>query len=285
MVVRAAGWRYRDDHDRGCRQHRGRRDGRSGLSMPPETALPCPVHGGRLRETVVPERPGPVRHAGPVRAPDGRVVGAGTEYLPGKSRWQRRLRWGRRLWRDVGVSVGHAAGQRPPEALVARDRLQPGMELVRVAEPAELGPGDDERVLYRVGRDLRGQRIAVLVEGCRVPVQGRGEPVQFACRDRRGDFWVVHISTVVPAYWTRAVRPKTVRSSASPTACSAASYCSSGWSRGAGLAGGDGAGQDPKRGPQRAFGDYREDGGVLPALLGRGPVVVGRHERAFLDWL
>ena len=29
----------------------------------------------------------------------------------------------------------------PPEALVARDRLQPGMELARVAEPAELGPG------------------------------------------------------------------------------------------------------------------------------------------------
>ena len=223
MVVRAAGRRYRHDHDRGRRQHRCRRDGRSGLSMPPETALPCPAQGVRLRETVVPERPGPVRHAGPVRAPGGRVVGAGTEYLPGKSRRQRRLGWGRRLWRDVGVSVDHAVGQRPPEALVARDRLQPGVELVRVAEPVELAPGDDERVLYRVGRDLRRHRVAVLVQGCRVLVEGRGEPVQFACRDRRGDFWVVHLSTVVRAYGTRAVRPKTVRSSASPTVCSAAS--------------------------------------------------------------
>src|SRR5580692_7421788 len=60
---------------------------------------------------------------------------------------------------------------------------------------------------------------------------------------------------------------------------------SSGWGRGAGLAGGDGAGQDPERSPQRAFGDHREDGGVLPALLGRRPVVVGRHERALLEWL
>ncbi len=161
-MVRAAGRRHRDDHDRSRRQHRCRRDGRSGLPVPPDTA-PRPAQGARLRETVVPERPGPVRHAGPVRAPGGCVVGAGAEYLPGKSRRQRRPGWGRRLRRDAGVNAGHAGGQRPPEALVARDRLQPGMELARVAEPAKVGPGDDECVLYRVGRDLRCHRVAVLV--------------------------------------------------------------------------------------------------------------------------
>src|SRR5580693_9084675 len=60
---------------------------------------------------------------------------------------------------------------------------------------------------------------------------------------------------------------------------------SQGRDRGAGLAGGDRARQDPEGGPQRALRDHREDGRVLPALLGCGPVVVGRHERPLLDWL
>ena len=38
--------------------------------------------------------------------------------------------------------------------------------------------------------------------------------------------------------------------------------------QGAGLAGGDGACQDPEGGPQRTLRDHREDGRVLPALLG-----------------
>src|SRR6478672_563809 len=55
--------------------------------------------------------------------------------------------------------------------------------------------------------------------------------------------------------------------------------------RGTALAGGNSAGQDPERGPQRALRDHREDGGVLPVLPGRRPVVVGRYERALLDGL
>src|SRR5256885_11094900 len=43
--------------------------------------------------------------------------------------------------------------------------------------------------------------------------------------------------------------------------------------------------QDSERCPQRAFRYDRKDVRVLPGLIDRRPVVVGRHERALIDRL
>ena len=202
-VAQAAGWQACEDRGRDRqhrREYRHRRHGRDGPTAPPEAFWqasgeaepPCPRPGAGLRKPVVAEGPGPVRHADPVRSAGGRVVRAGAEHLPGKARRQRRL------GRGAGLRLGRTAHQGPAEALVAGDRLQPGIELGRVAEPVDAGPGDDERVPYRFGGDRGFHRVAVVIQCGRVPVQDRSEPVQFARRDRRDDCWVVHAPTVIP---------------------------------------------------------------------------------------
>jgi hypothetical protein len=73
-------------------------------------------------------------------------------------------------------------------ALVPRDRIQPGPELARVAEAAELSGGDEERILHGVGgiRGLTQQRPAIGVQRHRVPVVRLGDPARIA-RHNGGD--------------------------------------------------------------------------------------------------
>ena len=42
-------------------------------------------------------------------------------------------------------------GAEPAQALVARDRVEPGAQLARVAKAMELSRGDEKRILHRVG--------------------------------------------------------------------------------------------------------------------------------------
>ena len=90
------------------------------------------------------------------------------------------------LLADVGAGVGHLAGlvqvglpgpaAQPAVALVAAHRVQPGAEPVGVPQAAELGGGDDEGVLDRVGGvgGLAEQGPAVGMQAGRVLVIGRG---------------------------------------------------------------------------------------------------------------
>jgi len=105
-----------------------------------------------------------------------------------------------------GGQVGHLVERRggfprtqPAMAFVPRDRVQPGPELARVAEAAELGGGDEERILHRVGgiRGFAQQGPAVGVQRHRVPVVGFGDPVRIARHDGRDHLPVPHGHTVV----------------------------------------------------------------------------------------
>jgi hypothetical protein len=102
-----------------------------------------------------------------------------------------------RLGRQVGRLLeprGDVPGPKPPQAFVARDRVEPGTELSWVTKTAKLGGGDEERVLYRVGGigRLAQHGTAVGVERHRVPVVRLGEPVRVTEDDGRDDLRVFH---------------------------------------------------------------------------------------------
>jgi hypothetical protein len=80
----------------------------------------------------------------------------------------------------------------PAVALVPRDREQPGPELGRVTEAAQLGRGDEERVLDGVSgiRGLTQQGPAVGVQRHRVRVVRLGDAVRVA-RHGGGDHLLV----------------------------------------------------------------------------------------------
>ncbi len=88
-------------------------------------------------------------------------------------------------------------GPCPAQAFVPRDRAQPGAELVRITEPAELGGGDGKGVRHGIGGLSRRVRIgqhgpAVGIERRRVTVIRLGEPVRVTVDDGRDELTVLH---------------------------------------------------------------------------------------------
>ena len=114
---------------------------------------------------------------GPLGAPSG----AGT-------------RVGRRTGQVGGFVEARLRPAQPAVTLVAGHRVEPGPQLARVAQAAEPGGGDDERVLDRVGGVVRITQhpVAVTVQGLGVLVVGVGQPGRVASRDGRDDLAVVH---------------------------------------------------------------------------------------------
>ena len=93
------------------------------------------------------------------------------------------------------VECGRGLPRPPPAvALVPRDRVQPGPELARIAEAAELGRGDEERVLHGVGGvlGLTQQGAAVGVQRHRVRVVRLGDAARVARHDGGDDLPVLH---------------------------------------------------------------------------------------------
>jgi hypothetical protein len=82
-----------------------------------------------------------MRHAHPVGTSGRRVIRAGLQHPLAQVTGRTDLRQRRIRGRPGGV--GREPG-RPElaQAFVLRDRVQPGPELVRIAEPLELGGGD-----------------------------------------------------------------------------------------------------------------------------------------------
>jgi len=79
-------------------------------------------------------------------------------------------------------------------ALVPCDREQPGPELARVAEAAELGRGDEERILHGVGGvlGLAQQGPAIGVQRHRVRVVRLGDAIRVARHDGGDHLLVLH---------------------------------------------------------------------------------------------
>src|ERR1700677_1156080 len=100
----------------------------------------------------------------------------------------------RRRIRRVGERGAAFRGPQPAQAFVARDRVEPGAELGRVTKPAELGGGDEKRILHRVGGvgGLAQHRAAVSVERYGVPVVRLSEPIRVTSHDGGDNLWVLH---------------------------------------------------------------------------------------------
>ena len=101
---------------------------------------------------------------------------------------------------------------------------------------------------------------------------GRGPVYRRAAEGRAAPAWPCDSSTGAPGAACQVItspwsQPPGHPADA-PTAAGLLQRSLIGPGQGAGLAGGDGACQDPEGGPQRALRDHREDGRVLPALLG-----------------
>ena len=92
-----------------------------------------------------------------------------------------------------------APGPQPAQAFVAGDRVEPRAQPGRIAQVPELGRGDQEGVLHRVGGigRLTEQRPAVRVEAGRIVVIGSSESGRVSCDDRCDDLPVLHGLTVV----------------------------------------------------------------------------------------
>ena len=95
-------------------------------------------------------------------------------------------------------------GGEPPRpqaavALVAGHRIQPRTEPVRIAQPVQLGRGDDVGVLHRVGGigRLTEQRPAVGIQCRSVVVISGSESGRVSCDNRCDDLPVLHGLTVV----------------------------------------------------------------------------------------
>ena len=86
------------------------------------------------------------------------------------------------------------AGPQPTEAFVTRYRIEPGPQLARVAQAAELGGGHEKRILHRVGGigRLAEHRAAVRVERHGVLVVRLGKPGGVTGHDGRDNLWVFH---------------------------------------------------------------------------------------------
>ena len=166
--------------------------------MPPDLVPPSrPGRDDRSRESRPAERARAMRHAHPVGASGRRVVRAGLQdplaQAVGRTDLRQRAIRGR-------TAAAPAASPRRPEltqAFVPRDRVQPGTELVRIAEPLELGGGDDKGVRHGVGRLTRRVRVgqhepAVGVQRRRVTVVRLGEPVRVTGDDGRDQLTVLH---------------------------------------------------------------------------------------------
>ncbi len=102
-------------------------------------------------------------------------------------------RFGWHLHRLVECGCG-LAGTQQAEALVPGHRIQPGAELAGILEPAELGRGDEERVLHGIGgvRGLGQHGPAVGVQRHGIPVVGHGDPAGVARHDGGYDVPVFH---------------------------------------------------------------------------------------------
>ena len=175
------GYHDRDGHrrDAGCRP-----------GMAPDLVPPArPGQNDRLRETRSAERTRAMCHAHPVGAPGRGVVRALLEHPLAQA-------GGRTDLRHRG-SRGRLHGPGLAQAFVPRDRIQPGAQLVRIAEALQLGGGDDEGVRHGAGglgrRAGVGQHEpAVGVQRRRVTVVGPGEPVRVTCDDGRDQLTVLH---------------------------------------------------------------------------------------------
>ena len=208
--MRAAEHRHGDNtaqHDHpGGRGHR--RPGAPPEIVPP----PGPGRDGRSRESGPAERARVIHHAGPVRAPGRRAVGAGRQDLAPELAGQGDLRHraarsqgsggrgsGGRGGGNAGVRV---SGSEPAQALVPGHRVQPGPEPVGIGQLRQLRGSDDEGVLYGLGRAAHRIRVgqhepAVGVQWRRVAVVRLGEPVRVTCGDRGDQLAVLHAPTVV----------------------------------------------------------------------------------------
>jgi len=135
------------------------------------------------------ERASLVCQRGAVGASGGGVVGAEHHDPPVQPVRQREV--GNRSNRLGGRSP--AAGDDPPQASIARDRLQPLTQAGRIAQYVQLRPGDDKSVLdYGEGIRLRQDAPAVGEQGSCVPAERGGEPVRVAGHDRRDQLWFLH---------------------------------------------------------------------------------------------
>jgi hypothetical protein len=99
--------------------------------------------------------------------------------------------------RDVGGLVEggqRLPGPQPAEALVARDRVEPGTQPGRVPQVPQLGGRDEKGVLNRVGGvgGLVQQGTAVRVERRGVPVVRFGEPGGVTSHDGSDNLRVLH---------------------------------------------------------------------------------------------
>ena len=85
-------------------------------------------------------------------------------------------------------------GPQPAEAFVARDRIEPGAQLVRIAQIPELGGRDEERILHRVGGIGRFPQdgTAIRVERHGVPVVRLGKPGGVTSHDGGDNLGVLH---------------------------------------------------------------------------------------------
>ena len=85
-------------------------------------------------------------------------------------------------------------GPQPAEALVPRDRVEPGAELGRIPQVTDFGRGHEEGVLHRVGGvgRLTQHGTAVRVQRHGVPVIRLGEPGGVPGHDGRDNLGVLH---------------------------------------------------------------------------------------------
>ena len=101
-----------------------------------------------------------MRHAHPAGAPGRGVVRALRKYPLTQVRGQADLR--HRVIRGRPRAAARRArrfrmrgGSELPQAFVPRERVQPGAQLIRIAQPGQLGGGDDEGVCHGVGGRAR----------------------------------------------------------------------------------------------------------------------------------
>jgi hypothetical protein len=103
------------------------------------------------------------------------------------------------LVRRAGLG-GQRAGTQAVAAFVARHGIEPGPEPAGIAQPVQLGGGDDEGVLDRgvgVGR-LAQQAAAVGMQSGRIPVVDGRQSVPPALSKRRHHLSVPHAPRVSP---------------------------------------------------------------------------------------
>ncbi len=91
-------------------------------------------------------------------------------------------------------------GTQAVAAFIAGHRIEPGPEPAGIAQPVQLGGGDDERVQDRAVRvgGLAKQAAAVGMQGGSVPVIDGRQPVRPALSEGRHHLCIPHAPTVSP---------------------------------------------------------------------------------------